>query len=411
MTEKPKQCFVIMPFGEKVDADGKTINFDEIYEKIIRPAITGDPMLRVNGPQLDCIRCDKIAQAGWVHRLMISQIYEADVAVVDLSTLNPNVFYELGVRHALRRTVTVLLCRKGTRTPFNIAGFNSIRYDPDDDAENLKSVQARIAEFVANGFRTGHRDSLVYEVLEEQGWEGPPPRTLATEPPRIFRVPDSPGLRIGVLTGGLQHIKDIDIWVNSENTNMQMARFYDRSGSAVIRYYGARKDATGEVTQDIIAEELHSLMKDKPSVPPGTILVTAPGELKKRGVKWIFHAAAVQGQLGKGYKPVPDINDCIRNALEMANLPKYRKSKCASILFPLFGTGTGGAKVNKAVKELIDATINYLQHDPSSTIKDVYFLALTDRQRDACIDALKAAEVDYRRDTNAPQQAAASGPE
>jgi O-acetyl-ADP-ribose deacetylase (regulator of RNase III) len=388
MTEKPKQCFVIMPFGEKVDADGKTINFDEIYEKTIRPAITGDPMLRVNGPQLDCIRCDRIAQAGWVHRLMISQIYEADVAVVDLSTLNPNVFYELGVRHALRRTVTVLLCRKGTRTPFNITGFNYIQYDPND-AENLEWVQTRIAEFVANGFRTGQKDSLVYEVLEEHGWEGPPPRMLAREPPRIFGAPNLPGLRIGILTGGLQHIKDIDIWVNSENTNMQMARFYDRSGSAVIRYYGARKDATGDVKQDTIAEELRSLMKDKLSVPPGTILVTTPGDLKKRGVKWIFHAAAVQGQLGKGYEPIPDISDCVQNALETANLPKYRNSKCTSILFPLFGTGTGGARVNSTVKEMINTTINYLQHDPSSTIKEVYFLALTDRQRDACIDALR----------------------
>jgi hypothetical protein len=55
----------------------------------------------------------------------------------------------------------------------------------------------------------------------------------------------------------------------------------------------------------------------------------------------------------------------------------------------LFGTGTGGARVNSTVKEMINTTINYLQHDPSSTIKEVYFLALTDRQRDACIDALR----------------------
>ncbi len=393
MVDKPLRCFVIMPFGEKIDADRKAINFDKIYDDMIRVAITGEPMRKVGGPQLECIRCDKIAQSGWVHRLMISEIYEADVAVVDLSTLNPNVFYELGVRHALRRTVTVLLCRKGTKTPFNIAGFNLIRYDPDDP-QNLQTVQTQIASFVANGLKTGQRDSLVYEVLEEHGWEGPPPVPLAHEPIRLFLPRNVPGTRIGVLTGGLQHIKDIDIWVNSENTNMQMARFYERSSSAVIRYYGALKDTTGYVKQDTIAQELGRLMKGKLSVPPGTILVTPPGELKKRGVKWIFHAAAVQGQLGKGYKPVPDISDCIRNALELANSPKLRKSKCSSILFPLFGTGTGGAKVDNTVKELIDTTINYLENDPSGTIKDIYFLAITDRQRDACLSALKNAEAD-----------------
>jgi O-acetyl-ADP-ribose deacetylase (regulator of RNase III) len=394
MDDKPKRCFVIMPFGEKVDADGKTINFDDIYD-MIHVAITGAPMRMLNGPQLDCIRSDRIAQAGWVHRLMISQIYDADVAVVDLSTLNPNVFYELGVRHALRRTVTVLLCRKGTKTPFNIAGFNHIPYDPDDK-EDLISVQTQIAQFVVNGLQTGQRDSLVYEVLEEQGWEGPPPILLPREPDRIFRPQNSPSIRIGILTGGLQHIKNIDIWVNSENTNMQMARFYERSGSAVIRYYGARKDDTGDVKEDTIADELGALMKRKLSVSPGTILVTSPGELKKKGVKWIFHAAAVEGQLGRGYRPVADLTECIRNALETANLPKYRKSKCTSILFPLFGTGTGGARVNDTVKDLIDSAINYLEHDPTSMIKDVYFLALTDHQRNACISALKNTEVERR---------------
>jgi O-acetyl-ADP-ribose deacetylase (regulator of RNase III) len=391
MDEKPKRCFVIMPFGEKTDADGKTIDFDEIY-KNIHIAITGDPMRKINGPQLTCIRCDEIARAGWVHRLMISQIYEAEVAIVDISTLNPNVFYELGVRHALRRTVTVLLSRRGTKTPFNIAGFNHIPYDPDDE-ESLRLVQTQIAQFVANGLQTGQGDSLVYEVLESQGWAGPPPIPLAWEPGRIFRPRNLSGVRIGILTGGLRYIRDIDIWVNSENTNMQMARFYERSGSAVIRYYGARKDATGDVEQDTIAEELAARMNHKPSVSPGTIVVTSPGELKTRGVKWIFHAAAVQGQLGKGYRPVTDLTECVRNALGTADLPKYRRSKCNSILFPLFGTGTGGARVNETVKELIDAAVGYLENNRTSVIKDVYFLALTDHQLNACLGALKHAEA------------------
>lgn len=395
MGDNPMRCFVIMPFGEKKDADGETINFDEFYEKVIYVAITGEPMSKVGGPQLECIRCGKIAQAGWIHRQMISQIYEAEVAIVDLSTLNPNVFYELGVRHAIHRAVTVLLCREGTKTPFNVAGFNYIRYNPNDE-ENLKSVQMQIASYVANGLRIGQRDSLVYEVLEEQGWEGPPPILLAQEPSRVFRLRGAPSARIGIITGGLQSVKNIDIWVNSENTNMQMPRFYERSGSAVIRYLGARKDATGDVIEDTIADDLSKLMKGKLSVPPGTILVTTSGELKSRGVKWIFHAAAVQGQLGKGYRLVPDVADCIRNVLELANSPKYQKSKCSSILFPLFGTGTAGAKVKDTVKKLIDTAINCLEHDPANTIKDIYFLASTNHQRDACLNALKHAEVDYQ---------------
>ena len=395
MPDKPLRCFVIMPFGEKTDADGKAIDFDAIYDSVIVPAVTGEPMRTAGGPAIECTRSDKIAEAGWVHRKMVSHIYDADVAVVDMSTLNPNVFYELGVRHALRRSVTVLLCRQGTKTPFNIRDFNAIRYDPDD-AENLRSVQTDIARFVANGLKRGVRDSLVFEILEERGWEGPPPMPVPRERRRMFALRKVRGARIGILTGGLQQIRDIDIWVNSENTNMQMARFFEKSGSAVIRYYGAKKTETGDVKEDTVAKELAKRMKRKLSVDPGTVVVTPPGQLKERGVKWIFHAAAVQGQIGRGYRPIAHVSDCIRNALETANTPKFRRSKCRSILFPLFGTGTAGAKVNDTVKELIDTTINYLENDPAGAIKDIYFLALTDRQRDACLSALKNAEVDER---------------
>ncbi len=404
MADSAMRCFVIMPFGEKIDADGKAIHFDDIYENVIKPAVSGEPMRRAGGPELQCIRCDKIAQAGWVHRLMISHIYEAEVAVVDLSTLNPNVFYELGVRHALRRAVTVLLSRKGTKTPFNISGFNHVSYDPNDE-QDLQSVRERIAKFVVNGLKGGTRDSLVYEVLEERGWEGPPPVILPHEKPRMFQLGNFPEASIGILTGGLHDVTDIDIWVNSENINMQMARFYERSGSAVIRYYGARRDATGGVTEDTIAIALRKAMNRQSSVPPGTILVTPPGELKKRGVKWIFHAAAVQGQLGKGYRPVPDISECVRNSLEMANSSKYRRSKCRSILFPLFGTGTGGARVSNTARELIDTAINYLEHHRTGSIREVFFLALTDRQRDACLAALRnagAAEQSSGRESALP---------
>src|SRR5262245_10603472 len=100
-------CFVIMPFGRKKDIDGAEIDFDAIYDYVIKPAVA----LR---PDLDCLRCGDIDAPGWIHGRMLRNIYEARVALVDTSTLNANVFYELGVRHALRKSVTVLLRSKGT---------------------------------------------------------------------------------------------------------------------------------------------------------------------------------------------------------------------------------------------------------------------------------------------------------
>ncbi|MBL7688617.1 MAG: macro domain-containing protein, partial [Bdellovibrionaceae bacterium] len=392
MTQADKSCFVIMPFGDKKDADGKIIDFDSVYERLIKVAITGQAMRAAGGQPLKCIRCDEIAEAGWVHRQMISHILDDDVAIVDLSTLNPNVFYELGVRHALRQAVTVLLCRKGTNTPFNIQGFKCIRYDPDDQ-NDLDLAQREIAQYVASGLNGQHIDSLVYEVLKERKLQGAAAERLDPEKPYLFKVNNVPKKRIGVLTGDLRYVKEkIDIWVNSENTNMQMARFFERSGSAVIRYFGAKRDITGQVVEDTIAEELTQLMGSTKWVQPGTVLVTSAGALQKsHGVKRIFHVAAVQGQLGVGYGPVPDVGACVRSVLEMTDSPVCAGERFRSILFPLLGTGTAGADLKMTVRRLIDAAINYFERRPTSSIATAYFLAFTDHQRDACLAALRQA--------------------
>jgi O-acetyl-ADP-ribose deacetylase (regulator of RNase III) len=379
-----------MPFGEKKDADGKAIDFDMLYEKLIRSAIEGPSMREAGGPVLECTRSDKIGEAGWVHRKMIFHIFHDDVAVVDLSTLNPNVFYELGVRHALRQSVTVLLRRQGTKTPFNIQGFSSIDYDPDDE-QSLALARKRIAEHVAKGLRREFADSLVYEVLGETLGDRTPPQRLDPEPTHLFRLLKAARKRIGVLTGDLQHVQErIDIWVNSENTNMQMARFYERSGSAVIRYFGAKRDEKGSVVEDTIADELLKIMGSDKSVDPGSILVTSAGDLEKTyGVRRIFHAAAVVGKVGFGYRPVPDVESCITNALSKADSAAYAPEKLRSILFPLLGTGTGGAELKESIQRLVDTAINYFERKPNSVVSTAYFLAFTDKQRDACLSVLR----------------------
>ncbi|MGA7934200.1 MAG: hypothetical protein WCA35_11685 [Kovacikia sp.] len=96
-----KKCFVIMPFGIKENVNGEIIDFDEIYNCLIKPTI--------EALNIKCIRCDEIAETGWIHSKMFEHIYESELAVVDITSLNPNVFYELGIRHALVKAVTVLI--------------------------------------------------------------------------------------------------------------------------------------------------------------------------------------------------------------------------------------------------------------------------------------------------------------
>src|SRR5262249_28471843 len=171
--ENIRTCFVIMPFGLKKDiARGDRVQFDRVWSRIIYPAIDG---LNKRGIRISCDRSDKIQRAGLLHERMIDLIANADGAVVDLMTATQNVHNEVGVRHALRDRVTVLLRRAGTRIPFNIAGMTTIEYDLDK--RSAARARKEIANFVDNGLLSSAKDSLVHTVLPQLK-VGPDPKLI-----------------------------------------------------------------------------------------------------------------------------------------------------------------------------------------------------------------------------------------
>src|SRR5262245_25034410 len=94
------ECFVVMPFGEKRDADGQDIDFDDIYRFFVKKTVEEIEKERKD-LEIECIRCDEIEEAGSIHEKMFDHIYRAEVVVVDITTSNANVYYELGLRHVL----------------------------------------------------------------------------------------------------------------------------------------------------------------------------------------------------------------------------------------------------------------------------------------------------------------------
>lgn len=365
-------CFVIMPFGQKKDPGGKDINFDTVYTHLIKEGVE-----QIKG--LSCTRCDEIEEPGVVHKKMLEQIYQADVAVVDITTLNPNVFYELGVRHALADHVTVIIKRKGTQIPFNVRGLNIIEYDPTD-LGSVAEAKKKIVTFIQNGLKTRKVDSLVHDSLPIRIAE----ESVPLQGTRKYKASlGATGKKIGIITGDVTGVEGVDVWVSSENTNMQMARFYERSISGTIRYHGAKRNPAGQVTDDILQKELTGIAGD--GVPAAAVIATSAGELADSNrVKRIFHAAAVHGHIGRGFMPIQNIDDCITNALKLADSAKERKFKLRSILFPLLGTGQGGGKVRETVKSLVAAAKSYLEGKTGSVIEEVYFLCRTEKDLEEC---------------------------
>ncbi len=183
--------------------------------------------------------------------------------------------------------------------------------------------------------------------------------------------------KITLITGNIFDFKKADAWVNSENTNMQMARFFEGSVSGTIRFLGAKKDKnTSEIQEDVIAEDLARKVDGRKSVPASSVFVTTAGELEaSHKVKRIFHVAAVQGEPDQGFRPVADLGRCVTRVLEAADGKEQSKAGIRSILFPILGTGHGGAQVDKVAKVLIDATITYLAGSPQSGLQEIFFIA------------------------------------
>lgn len=385
MPTKPAErtCFVIMPFGDKVDKDGKTIHFDDVYDTFIEPTIKA-----IN---IECIRCDKIVESGGIHNKMFTNIYEADVAVVDITMLNPNVFYELGMRHTVKRNVTIIMQQAGTQIPFNISGFTIVSYKMDDPVA-LKEAAEQIQTMIKNGLANVQKsDSPIYEVLTNLKVDNAS-RSIKKKQIYSFSLANVPGKEIGIITGDLQNVKEVDVWVNSENTNMQMARPYDRSISGLIRYMGATKNKAGKIKEDTIANELFNAMDGETNVDPGTVMYTGAGDLTTtNNVKRILHAASVVGQVGMGYSTIEKITECIRNSLEVLDDPqKLAGEELHSILFPLMGTGTSKRNPQDVAKDLIDETIAYLEENPNSKAEKVYFLAHSEQDLELCERIMKS---------------------
>jgi O-acetyl-ADP-ribose deacetylase (regulator of RNase III) len=297
--------------------------------------------------------------------------------------MNPNVYYELGVRHALNKYTTLVIRKNSNQPPpFNISGLNVLGYDSDDD-EKIKASRQIIGEYVKNGLEKQSVDSLVHEYLDDIKVERKP-KPIAKKEIILHPLKNVKGKEIGLITGDLQNIKEVDVWVNSENTNMLMARHYERSISGTIRYMGAKKDKAKRVSDDVIANELHDIVGNS-DVPAGAVVPTGAGELTRtNNVKKIFHAAAVKGQVGRGYSPISDIAECVRNALELADQEDMASEDLHSILFPLMGTGTSKMDAEIVAKDLIQTALSYLEENKESKINKVFFLAFNEQDREIC---------------------------
>ena len=127
------RAFVIMPFSEKWSP--------KVFDKMIRPAIVESG--------LECVRGDTLIRIGDMTGNIWAELLHAGIVVADVSALNANVYYELGLAHGLGKHVFILK-QKGSKIPADFAGAHYYEYELDQLEAGKEMLRQELVNWAAD---------------------------------------------------------------------------------------------------------------------------------------------------------------------------------------------------------------------------------------------------------------------
>ena len=156
------RCFVVMGYGLRTDYTScKKIDLDRIYQEIIKPAVIESGF--------ECIRGDEVLDSGLIDESMYYGILESDLVIADLTTLNPNAIYELGVRHGVRKNRTIIMMETGDKFFFDLNHNRTLTYTyfkrDQKFAQESVRVKDRLKAIIATIIKENHVDSPLYKFI------------------------------------------------------------------------------------------------------------------------------------------------------------------------------------------------------------------------------------------------------
>lgn len=209
--EKKKKCFVIMPIS---DADGyEKGHFGRVYEHLIKPAC--------EQAGFEPIRADDTSKANMIMIDILQKILECDMAICDLSSRNPNVFYELGFRQAFNKK-TVLIKDSRTTMPFDISGIRTLLYTETLRIDEVKKTIPEISKYITETYEADNKDvnSLLQLLSIEKPATLPEKVTLSKDSNMIYNSIVELNKKIDVMSKALtipiKNVTDIPLVTSDE---------------------------------------------------------------------------------------------------------------------------------------------------------------------------------------------------
>lgn len=349
----------------------------------------------------------------------VRALFRAPIVIIDFT--NPAIgCYLLGLREALSTGATIP-CTDGPaefwpeaegRDRFLDLSETGVRTREQDIIRLLKPAGDRPIRPWANPIHQTRAvevklaEAPLTSTFDKQGfdpstgpavWERKHPQGEESFPP------------IGIIEGNLARVRDIPVWVNSENSLMQMGRVWERSISAQIRRLGSRQKGSlrNPYFDDAMGVALAEAMGTARRLDLGSVLVTrAPvrtqlsrtkneGGMPWNGVKLVAHVAALEPRHDQtGYSPERNISGCVENVFAkvraFASAERIRDDELDSVLFPIFGAGDGGAPTEIAAAKLIANIVRHGRGSNCLPFKTVFVLAYKPSDLNACQAALSA---------------------
>jgi len=155
-----RKAFIVRPFGTKGG-----INFDNVQQQLITPALAAC--------DIEGGTTEPFMEAGNIRADMFQQLLVADIVVADISIHNANVFYELGIRHALQPQKTFLIRAKTKKdpkdrgpeddVPFDLKTDRYMQYDSDAPAATVDTLIQALRQTIASE----RPDSPVFQMLPD----------------------------------------------------------------------------------------------------------------------------------------------------------------------------------------------------------------------------------------------------
>lgn len=156
---KNNNCFVITPIGAQ---DGRERRFaDGITKEVITPVLKEF--------KLSPVVAHEISETGSINDQVVRHIYNDKLAICNLTGLNPNVMYELGIRFTMRKH-TILICENGTSLPFDIIAERTIFYT--NDIAGSSELKDQLRNMIAEIDYEKAPDNPIFKVLDYENAMG-----------------------------------------------------------------------------------------------------------------------------------------------------------------------------------------------------------------------------------------------